>query len=201
MALASCNRGAKSGTQPAEAERPLAEYIVQRLSVAPTAVVRGGDSLGWVQQSGGTRPVARRLDSAIVNALSARGLGQRWIFPAELNRAFERNRTYAPDPYQLAVEPIRSPKFVAGEKFVEPLSSQLRTMIALHEDARFVMLPIELRFDKLGTSARAVLRLAILDPRFAEARWVGDVTSDTTAAPALALASVARRLADLFVAP
>ncbi len=43
--------------------------------------------------------------------------------------------------------------------------------------------------------------VAALDARLAQARWVGDVQSDTTRAPRAALESVAARFADLFLAP
>src|SRR5207247_1362658 len=66
---------------------------------------------------------------------------------------------------------------------------------------RYVWLPVELRFEGQGTSGRAVLRLALLDPRAAEAKWVGDVQGDGAASAALAMQSVATRLASLFVAP
>jgi hypothetical protein len=199
VALASCHHAAQ--TPPEAAERPLGVYAAQRVVVAPTAHVRVADSLGWVQQLSGAKGVARRLDSNIVAVLGVRGLGARWIFPAELTRAYERNRTYATDPYQLVVEQVRGPKFKTGERYGEPLSSQLRTMIALHEDARFVLLPADLRFERDGTAGRAVLRVALLDPRFAEARWVGDVRGDAAGSVAQALSTLATRVADLFVAP
>ena len=199
MALASCHRAAQ--TPPEAPERALGVYAAQRVVVTPTAHVRVADSLGWVQQLGGAKSVARRLDSNIVAVLDVRGLAPRWIFPAELTRAYERNRTYATDPYQLVVEQVRGAKFKTGERYGEPLSSQLRTMIALHEDARFVLLPADLRFERDGRAGRAVLRVALLDPRFAEARWVGDVRGDAANGGAQALSTLATRVADLFVAP
>jgi hypothetical protein len=202
VALASCHRAAQ--TPPEAPERALGVYAAQRVVVTPTAHVRVADSLGWVQQLGGAKSVARRLDSNMVALFDVRGLGSRWIFPAELTRAYERNRTYATDPYQLVVEQVRGAKFKTGERYGEPLSSQLRTMIALHEDARFVLLPADLRFERdgrAGRAGRAVLRVALLDPRFAEARWVGDVRGDAADGGAQALSTLAMRVADLFVAP
>lgn len=184
--------------------RPLESYASQRLIVTPTARVRGADTLGWVQQLGGTRATARRLDTSIVAVFDGRGLASRWIMPAELERSYQRNRNYATDPYQLAVEQLRAVTYVAGKKYEEPLSSQLRTMIALHEDARLVLIPVDLRFEREGTSTtlgRAVLRTVILDPRFAESRFVADVRGDVAGTPAEALSSVASRLADLFLVP
>lgn len=181
--------------------RPFAAYATQRLVVAPTAHVRGGDTLGWVQGMGGPRGTARQLDTRIAAALDTRGLAARWVLPPALQRTYERNRSYVTDPYQLSVEQLRAAAFTAGSRFGEPLSTQLRTMIALESDARFVLVPVELRFDREGAGLRGVLRVALLDPRLAEARWVGDVKGDASAAAAAALASVAARLADLFAAP
>lgn len=176
----------------------------QRLIIAPTAGTRGDTVLRWSEQLGGAASVGQRLDTSIVRAFATRGVSTQWIWPADLVRSYERNRTYGVNPYRLGVTVLGAPGFKAGDKYAEPLSSQLRTMIAMHEDARLVLIPVELRFERDGTSGgvgRAVLRTAILDPRFAEARWVGDVKSDTASEPQRALASLATRLTDLFVAP
>jgi len=197
-----CHHSARSGSPPPDAVLPaLSVFAGQRIIVTPTASVRAPDSLGWVRQLAGARETARRLDTSIVSALESRGLTARWILPPDLVRSYERNRTYAADPYLLVVDQLRSMRFKTGDRYGEPLSSQLRTMIALHEDTRYVLLPVELRFEGQGTSGRAVLRLALLDPRAAEAKWVGDVQGDGAASAALAMQSVATRLASLFVAP
>ena len=199
--LASCHRAAPEAGTPVLDVRPLASFAAQRMVVTPTSHVRAGDTLGWVQSLGGAPAAARQLDSAIARVLEGRGLAGRWILPADLARAYERNRTYATDPYQQASAAVRVPAFVTGARYGEPLSSQLRTMVALHEDARFVIMPIELRFERIGTQVRGVLRTALVDPRTAEALWVGDVTGDAATAAASALGSVASRFADLFAAP
>jgi hypothetical protein len=174
---------------------------MQRIIVAPVAYVRSADTLGWVQSMGGNRAAARNLDSAIARALDDRGLAQRWVMPPALVRAHERNRSYAADPYALGMEPLRSANFVSGSKFGEPLSSQLRTMIALEADVRMVLLPIEVRFDQTRAGMRATLRAAFVDPRTAEARWVGEVKSEGATSPAAAFSAIGQRLADLFAAP
>jgi hypothetical protein len=78
-------------------------------------------------------------------------------------------------------------------------------MIALHEDTRFVLIPVDLHFEPAGGAGsivgRAVLRVAVLDPRFAEAKWVGELKGGAAATAPQALSSVAARFADLFVAP
>ncbi|HYC51134.1 MAG TPA: hypothetical protein VEB19_08510 [Gemmatimonadaceae bacterium] len=197
--LAACSR-APQVESPAPGERPLAGYSAQRVALAPTAIVRT-DSLGWASTLGGPQSVARRTDSILVAALSERAIGSQWVLPAELVRSYERNRSYAADPYHLAVEPLRSTAFVAQSRYAEPLSTQLRTMIALHDDLRYVLLPVEVRFERVDGSGRAILRVALLDPRFAEARWVGELKGDTASVPARALAQLGQRFADLFTAP
>jgi hypothetical protein len=195
--LAACHRG-KGKPTAEQLAHPLASFAVQRIVVTPTARIRGVDTAALFRDMGSQRMIGTLVDGSLLAQLRERGLDSRWILPAELLRAYERNRTYAADPYQLAVEPLRSAAFEAGSKFGEPLSSQLRTMIALHEDARFVLLPVEFRYD--GT--RATLRAMLLDPRTAEARWVGEVKSDPKpSTAAFAMTQVASRLVDLFVAP
>jgi hypothetical protein len=200
-AAGACSRAARTEGTSESPAAPLAGYAALRLIVAPTSHVRATDSLGWVPLLGGARGAARRMDTALVAVFAARGTTSRWVFPAELARAFDRNRTYATDPYQLVVEGLRRSAFKTGEKYGEPLSSQLRTMIALQEDTRYVVLPVDLYFERAGAGQRAVLRVALLDPRTAEARFVADLKSDGVANPSAALSGVAGRLADLFVAP
>jgi hypothetical protein len=81
------------------------------------------------------------------------------------------------------------------------LAEALRTVGSL-TDARWALIPVEVRFEKAGTSGRVVLRAAFVDVRAGEVGWAGDIVSDTssTFSPKL-LASVATRLADLIAAP
>lgn len=197
-ALASCNRGAKTETAPPVVAPPLATYTPQRIAITPTIRAMSSDTAALVREFGTASAISRFFDGELARLLRERGIGNHWIMPADLVRAHERNRSYASDPYNLAIESVRPVKFVAGSKYGEPLSSQLRTMIALHEEARFVLLPATLQFH----GGRTVLRVALLDPRYAEARWVGDIRSDSAQVQTRSsLTQVARRLADLFVAP
>jgi hypothetical protein len=182
---------------------PLSAFASQHVALTPTAFVSAADSLGWVATLGGTRATARGLDSAIARALDARGVAPHWILPAELAVSYERNRTYATDPYLLSADALRLPAFKTGSRFYDPLASQLRTMIALHEDTRFVALPIALRFERAqGTIlGRATVRFALLDARSTEARWVTDVQGEYVRSPSEALSSVASKLGDLFARP
>jgi hypothetical protein len=72
-------------------------------------------------------------------------------------------------------------------------------MIALH-DARMVLLPVELRFDrdKAGQGI-AVLRAVLVDARIGDIRWVGEASSDPAPTFSRALLSnVAGHFADLI---
>lgn len=201
--LGACGRAATVGSssQPAQqsGQAPLVVYATQRIALTPTSIVRA-DSLGWTQRLGGGPAIGRALDSAIATALYERAVSRQWFMPADLIRSYERNRSYATDPYALTTTMLRAANFQATSRYGEPLSSQLRTMIALHESARMVLIPVELRFEKERTAGRAILRAVLLDARAADARWVGEVRGDTSSVPTRALESVAGRFADLFVA-
>jgi hypothetical protein len=78
----------------------------------------------------------------------------------------------------------------------EPLASQIRTLVALHDDTRFVLAPAELRLEAAGAGGRGVLRLVLIDARLSKIGWFGEIASDTVPAfgPAIT-ASIAARLA------
>jgi hypothetical protein len=83
----------------------------------------------------------------------------------------------------------------------EPLASQLRMMLALH-DGRLILIPVELRFERTVTgAAHPVLHIVLVDPRLSDIRWVGDVTGvDAPVFASAFTAQLATRVADLFVA-
>jgi len=188
-------------TKPVPDVHPLAALAATGAIITPTYALKAAPELDWTARLGPTRDVLRGMDDDIAAALEARGLKRGWVMPADLAASYRRNPTYASDPYALAEEPLRSSSFAAGTRLAEPLASQLRTMIALHENASVVLVPVELRFEPANAPlARASLRLALIDPRFSEARWVGEVRSDTTSAePHVLTAALARRVADLIV--
>jgi hypothetical protein len=161
--------------------------------------VRAAPELGWTDAIGRLRDLPRALDTAIVNALADRGATKGWIFPDALAASFRRNSSYGADPYTLAMEPLRSSSLARAQRLPEPLASQVRTIVALHEDARYLLAPVELRFERVGTTmGRASLRLVLLDARASDVRWLGDVKTDSV--PAYSrnlLAIVASRVADL----
>jgi hypothetical protein len=184
--------------------RPLAPLAAQQVIVAPVHSLREVDALGWTARIPRSRDYLRALDTAIEAELTARGLGRQWVYPAALVRAQRGSPSYAIDPYTLAANPLRNPNVIAGTRLGDPLVTQLRTMVALQESARAVLLPVELRFEKDGRTGQgaAVLRLALLDGRLGEVRWIGDVTSEPSATFSSALlTSVAGKVADLITAP
>ena len=198
-ALVSCKRAAKTGS-PAPSAQPLASYLSQRLVVTPVSRARA-DTMGWAQRLGGARGLGRSLDSAIAKAFTDRAIGGDWFMPPALERAYAANRSYVSDPYNLATDPLRVSTFVALSRYGEPLASQLRTTIALHESARYVLIPVDVRFERTPQGAQAAIRLVVLDARAAEARFAAEVRGNPAAAPAAALADLANRIADLFIAP
>jgi hypothetical protein len=95
---------------------------------------------------------------------------------------------------------LRGAKLNVGDRLPEPLASQLRTMIALHE-GRLVLLPIELRLEPVpGGLSRTVLKLVLVDPRASIVNWSGEVAGVESGTFSGAFAGpLASRVADLFV--
>lgn len=188
---------------PAAPVRPLAPLKAQQVVVTPTHALHEVDALGWTAQIPRSREFLRELDDAIRTELAARGITTQWVFPDALARASKLNPSYAVDPYALAADPLKNPALIAGSRTADPLTTQLRTMVALQESARAVLIPVELRFEKLPSGEGvAVLHVALVDGRLGEVRWIGDVRGDSASTFSRALlTSVAAHLADLITAP
>lgn len=199
--LLGCGGQQGSQTQAAQpvVSRPLASLAGQRVVLTPVYRLRDGDVMGWGAQIPRSRELLRALDTAIAAELAQRGLEKQWVYPPDLARSVKASPTYAVDPYALAAEPLRSSSVAPGGKIGDPLVTQLRTMIALH-DSRFVLLPVELRFDRdKSGQGIAVLRAVLVDGRIGEIRWAGEASSDPAPTFSRALlASVASHFADLI---
>jgi hypothetical protein len=173
--------------------------------------------MGWAGQITDPADYLADVDAEIAFALSERGVAKRWVSAEAITRAAKRNPGFAPDPHDLAAQWLRPPSRKNPDRLPEPFGSQVRTLIALEEDAQYLLLPVEIRFEPAGKKAgaqaagdgmagggggRAVLRVALLDARRSRIVWMADVASDPSSSfsPALA-ASVAEHLADLIAAP
>lgn len=194
------SRAANSPLPVLPEEHPLSALASTGAIVTPTYTLRVDPAVR--SRIGAGTEILRALDDDIASALVERGFKNGWVMPTELATSYKRNPTYAANPYALDEAQLNATSFVAGSRLTEPLASQLRTMIALHENARYVLAPIELRFDQAASSTdvRASLRLALIDPRFSEGRWVGTVKSDTVNSDPRALTrALAVHVADLIV--
>lgn len=196
-----CSGGGGSAATPGPqpAEHSLGAIAAQHVAVLPTYSVRALPDIAWAPPP--LMPLRRQLDSSIVAAFDARGLRRTWIFPEQLEQSYRHNPTYATDPYALAEEPLRASSFNQNTHLPEPIASQVRTLVALNEDTRLVLAPVELRLEKAGTGGRGVLHVVLIDARLANVIWVADIVSDTVPAfdPTIT-ASIASRLAAV-VAP
>lgn len=182
---------------------PLARFSDQVVLVLPSRYIATGDSLGWSAGVGDAAALLRQLDAELAFALGERSVGASWIFPERLVTAARRSAGLAPDPYSVDASALRPPVPRRGPPDLrEPLGSQLRALAAL-TDARYALIPVELRFERTSTDrGRALLHVVLADVRLAQSVWRGDVASDPASAlsPALA-ASLAARLTDLIAAP
>jgi len=192
-------QGSQTQTAPPPVSRPLAWLAGQRIVLTPVYRIREGDAMGWTAQIPRSREFLRALDTAIAGELAQRGLEKQWVYPADLARSTRASPTYTVDPNALAVEPLRNPGLAQGGKIGDPLATQLRTIIAMH-DSRMVLLPVELRFDRdKSGQGIAVLRAVLVDARIGDIRWVGEASSDPSPTFSRALlASVASHFADLI---
>ena len=202
LVVAGCGGKPQAAAPPEPTARPLAALAAQHVIVAPAYRLRETDALGWTAQIPRSREYLKSFDDELAFALAERGLKTQWVYPDALLKSMRGNPTYAIDPYTLAADPLRSADVNAGSKLSDPLATQLRTLVAL-QDARAVMLPVELRFEKDKTGQGiAILRLAVLDGRLGEVRYMTEVKSDPS--PTFSrglLASVANKVADLVTAP
>jgi hypothetical protein len=204
LALPACAQQSQQSRPAAAApvSRPLAGMADQALIVLPTRYLRAVDSLGWAGQLD-ERQWLGTVDDEIAFALSQRGTGRRWTLPADLSRSARRNAAFAPDPATVAAEPLRPRGRELKPRVPEPLISQLRSLIALRDDVRYALLPVEVRFEAMPEGGgRAVLNLVLVDVRRSEIAWTTDVASERvdTFSPAVA-ASLGSRVADLIAAP
>lgn len=182
--------------------RPLERLAAEHMLVLPVQYLTFSDSMGWSALAPSSRQYLATLDDEITFALSERGLRTQWKFAPDVARSVARNSNYAPDPYALAANQVRAGAKDKGDawQLSEPLASQIRSLVAL-TDARYVMLPVEVRLTGGRSWGRAMLHVVVIDARRSQVQWSGDVTGmqATRFSPAIA-ADLASRLADLVAA-
>ncbi len=190
-ALGACASAPRSPARPSE--HALSGLAAQHVVVLPTYIVHVAPELGWTLPR--ATEVAKTLDADIASSFEEHGI-RGWILPSALETSYRRNPTYATDPHALAEEPLRSPSLSPDQRLPEPIASQLRTIVALQNDARLVLAPVELRMESAGPGmGRGVLKLVLVDARQSAIQWVGEVSSDPVPAfgPAIT-ASIASKL-------
>jgi hypothetical protein len=180
---------------PEPAEHSLANLAAQHIVLLPTYAVRVAPGLSW-GSLGPPAELKKLLDADLASAFDERGLNKTWVLPAELERAYRRNPTYASDPFNLAEEQLRSPLLKLETRLTEPFASQVSVLIRLHDEVRYVLAPVELRLEPAGAGGRGVLRVVLVDARLSNITWIGEFTSDTLQAygPAVT-AGIASKLA------
>jgi hypothetical protein len=178
----------------------LGGIVGQVVLIAPVQSMRVVPELAWTGLPR-TADVLASLDKAITDTLRARVGDPQWVYPNALIESARNNPTYATDPRALSVQPLKTAKLEIAQRLPEPLASQLRTMLALH-DGRLILLPVELHFDRTAIgAAHPALRLVLVDPRLSEIKWFGEVAGlDTSTFSTTFTTQIAARIADLFVA-
>jgi hypothetical protein len=178
---------------------PLAAFAGQRVLVLPVQFLLS--DTGAIVTPAGWGAFRKELDDSIGAEIAGRGIGKGWGYAADVVRSSKRNALYSGDPYALGAQQLRGVVPKPEDKIPQVLAGNIRTIIALG-DARYVLLPIEVRVEKKGALQRAVLRLTLIDGRLGQYVWLGDVASEAaTALTPVIVGSLAARVADLVLAP
>jgi hypothetical protein len=195
---AACGGGTTATPSPKPETHPLAGIVGQNIIIAPVQALRMPADVGWPALPA-SRPTLAHLDSVFADTLKDRVGNRGWVYADGLVTAAANNPTYATDPRSLAVNSLRASTLKINDRLVEPLASQLRTMIAF-QDARLVLIPTDLTIERTSAGlGQPVVHLVLVDPRSSVVRWIGRVTgNDSPAFTSDIPALIATRLADLF---
>jgi hypothetical protein len=152
----------------------------------------------WSEKVGDPRAYLSTVDDEIAFAVRDRGVKGQWAFPGDLARSAKRNPGYTADPYNLAVDALVPVERDAEKIIGEPLAGQLRAFAGIF-NARYALVPVELRLVPDPSGGRATLHVVVVDTRAARLTWKADVPGDGVRnfTPAVA-AGIAGRVADLF---
>lgn len=178
------------------------EYATRKVVVFPLQKYAVGDS-GWLAAASATgRPRAAQLDSALTGVLRDRGLESTWSLTPNTSRVAQREVMNRTDPRALSTAGLVPSRRRNDLDLREPLSSQLRAIIAMVPESRLVLLPLEARVTTTAAGLRqATLRIAFLDGRLATVLSFPDVVGAPAADEKAALQSVATKFADLVIVP
>ncbi len=207
--LASAARDTARATDAAPTAAPVTaappvfgDFASRMVVVFPLQRYAVGDS-GWLAASSTTgRPRAAQLDSALTAVLRDRGLGTTWSLAPNTTRVAQREVINRTDPRALSTAGLGPSRRRNDIDLREPLSSQLRAIIAMVPESRMILLPLETRV--LTTAAgtkQATLRIAFLDGRMATVLSFPDVIGAPSPDERAALLSVATKFADLVILP
>jgi hypothetical protein len=199
VALPTLLLGQKPAGKPAgPPPPPLASLVSEHVIVLPVQLLRIDDATPIDQAKW---PAFRKeLDDSIGSAISARGIGKKWMYAADVVRSARRNAAYTSDPYSLGAQVLKNAIIKPGDRLPDVIGSNLRTLIALG-DSRMAILPIEARFEKKNGLLRVSVRLALVDARAGSFEWIGEASSDWEQAysPSM-LVAIGERVADLAIA-
>jgi hypothetical protein len=196
-------RAATPAPTPATPAAPVfGDFATRKVVVFPLQKYAVGDS-GWLAASSATgRPRAAQLDSALTSVLRDRGLETTWSLAPNTSRVAQREVMNRTDPRALSTAGLGPSRRRNDIDLREPLSSQLRAIIAMVPESRMVLLPLETRVVTTASGQRqATLRLAFLDGRMATVLSFPDVVGAPSADEKSALQSAATKFADLVIIP
>lgn len=185
---------------PAASPGSLAAFAAQKVILYPLQNLYNAAAPAWRPTIADPGAFLAQADSAIEAALAVRGLGSQWVYPKALQRSARRNPTYLVDPYTVRVGPaLIASQRKKDEPIPEPAAGILRAHAGV-SDARYVVVPLELRTESLETGGRLAVRLAVVDARGARMVWIGETMTELRSAFALTMVEdLATRIADLVV--
>ncbi|MGQ0764324.1 MAG: hypothetical protein ACT4OZ_01490 [Gemmatimonadota bacterium] len=202
-ALVACLAAGPATSQTIAEARPgqLERFASARVMVYPIQTLPIIEPSAWRTDIGPASAFLTRADTAVEQALGGRGLDGTWVFPPALRRSARRNPTYISDPHSVRVAAaVMSSARKRDTQIAEPAASQIRALAAV-SDARFALIPVELRFQASGALSTAILRWAVVDARLAQVVWLGEVSSNSRPAFSFEMIEeLAQRTADLAVA-
>ncbi len=186
----------QKGAPPAPSSAPLAQYTSVKVAVVPVQFYRG--DTGFVKVPAMAMRAA--FDSLVSEQLEEHGLKGTWATPAEVEKAAKRNSMYSGDPRNLGAFSVRNGVGREGT-ITDPLAGNLRRLVALH-DARYALMPVELRVERGADGGMLVVRLLLVDARLMTSLFQVDLMGERAAtySPEL-LQKLATRLVELAVAP